>query len=88
MVEHCDENYLKTTALEIALSESEILDPKDPIRIRLSDYARGTAEGGAPADQAKAKAHAQAHAQAHAGAAAAASGRHHHDHDVDHDRGS
>lgn len=74
MVEHCDENYLKTTALEIALSESEILDPKDPIRVRLSDYVRGTPDGGAPADQAKAQAHAQAHVQAHAGAVAAAPG--------------
>jgi hypothetical protein len=74
LVEHADDKYLNSTALETALSESEILDPNDPIRIRLSDYARGTREGGAPPAQAKAQAHAQAHVQAHAGAVAAAPG--------------
>ncbi len=74
VVENADDDYLQTTALELALAESEILDPKDPIRVRLSDYVRGMTQDGASTAQAQAEAHAQAHVQAHAGAVAAAPG--------------
>jgi hypothetical protein len=79
LVEHGNAEFLKTTALEIALAQASLLDPKDPLRVRLEDHVRGLPDpahpqapgpGNAPAGAA----HAQGHASAHAGAVAAAPG--------------
>jgi hypothetical protein len=84
LVEHGKSEFLKTTALEIALSLGSVLDAKDPLRLRLENYVRslpdplkpaGPAPGaGAAPGPGAAPAHAQTHAAAHAGAVAAAPG--------------
>jgi hypothetical protein len=77
LVEHGKPDFLKTTALEIALAQGSLLETKDPLRLRLENYVRSLpdpaqphapAYGAAPVPAA----HAQAHGSAHAGAVAAA----------------
>jgi hypothetical protein len=81
LVEYGNPEFLKTSALEIALSLGGVLDPKDPIRVRLENYVRDLPDpskphppgtGAAPAPMPAG--HGQAHASAHAGAVAAAPG--------------